>query len=318
MAPDHRPGHDDSAERSNDYRGSSQRRLLITLALISSYISVEIVAGIFSGSLALMADAAHMFTDAAAIGLALLAMWLANRPASIERTFGYYRMEILAALFNALSLWLIAAWIFFEAYHRFRDVPEVQGGIVLLVGAVGLGVNLIALWILRRAAGHSLNVQGAFQHVLADLLGSIGVIVSGILTLAFGWWISDPILGVLISVLILISSWRLVARVVKVLLEGVPPHLDMHGLCNALEDVEGVTLVHDIHAWTITSGYESFTAHVLVDPDYPGELEHLRRRMQQIAHQDFGITHTTIQMEQSVEGCTERHHFDHLTTGAGS
>ena len=217
-----------------------------------------------------MADAAHMFTDAAAIGLALLAMWLANRPASIERTFGYYRMEILAALFNALSLWLIAAWIFFEAYHRFRDVPEVQGGIVLLVGAVGLGVNLIALWILRRAAGHSLNVQGAFQHVLADLLGSIGVIVSGILTLAFGWWISDPILGVLISVLILISSWRLVARVVKVLLEGVPPHLDMHGLCNALEDVEGVKMVHDIHAWTITSGYESFTAHVLVDPGLSG------------------------------------------------
>ena len=182
MKSDHHAEHDYHAGHSHDYRMAGRRRLLIALALISGYMAVEIVAGILSGSLALLADAAHMLTDAAAIGLALFAMWIANRPASIERTFGYYRTEVLAALFNALSLWLIAAWIFFEAYRRFRDIPEVEGSIVLATGGVGLGVNLIALWILRRSAGHSLNVEGAFQHVLADLMGSIGVVISGVLT----------------------------------------------------------------------------------------------------------------------------------------
>ena len=316
MTPDHNLGHDYPGDsHSHDYSGA-RRRLLIALALIFGYIAVEIVAGILSDSLALLADAAHMFADAAAISLALFAMWIANRPASIKRTFGYYRTEVLAALFNALSLWLIAAWIFFEAYRRFRDVPEVEGGIILLAGGVGLVINMITIWILRRSAEHSLNVEGAFQHVLADLMGSIGVVISGLLTLVFGWWIADPILGVLIGVLILISSWRLVVKVFQVLLEGVPAHLGMYRLCSELEDLEGVTLVHDIHAWTITSGYESFTAHVLIDPDYPGELETLRLQIQQIAYQDFAIDHITIQMEQSLDGCTERHHFDHLTVRA--
>ena len=280
MTPTRSGNHDGPA---HDHREAGRRRLLIALALISSYMGVEIAAGILSGSLALLADAAHMLTDAAAIALALFAMWISNRPASIERTFGYYRTEVLAALFNVISLWVIAGWIFFEAYHRFREVPEVAGGIVLVAGGAGLVVNLIAVWILRRSAGHSLNVEGAFRHVMADLMGSIGVVISGVLTLAFGWWIADPILGVLIGALILAGSWRLVGKVFRVLLEGTPAHLDMGRLCSELESVAGVTLVHDIHAWTITSGYESLTAHVLVDPDYPGELETLRRRLQQIA-----------------------------------
>ena len=299
-------------EPAHEYREAGRRRLLIALALIVSYMVVEVVVGMLSGSLALLADAAHMLTDAGAIGLALFAIWISNRPASIKRTFGYYRTEVLAALFNAVSLWVLAAWIFYEAYHRFRDVPEVAGGMVLIAGSAGLLVNVVAALILHRSAGHSLNVDGAFQHVIADLLGSIGVVVSGVLTLAFGWWIADPILSVLIGVLILISSSRLVVNVFQVLLEGAPARIDMHRLCMALEDVQGVTLVHDIHAWTITSGYESLTAHVLVDPDYHGELESLRRQLQQIAYHDFGIAHITMQMEQSLEGCTERHHFDHL------
>ena len=302
----HQSGH------AHDHREAGRRRLLIALSLIVSYMAVEVAAGIISGSLALLADAAHMLTDAGAIGLALFAIWIANRPASIKRTFGYYRTEVLAALFNAVSLWVLAGWIFFEAYHRFRDVPEVTGGVVLVAGSVGLVVNLAAAWILRSSAGQSLNVQGAFQHILADLMGSIGVMVAGALTLAFGWWIADPILSVIIGVLILVSSWRLVVNVFHVLLEGAPTRIDMHDLCMALEDVEGVAMVHDIHAWTITSGYESLTAHVLIDPDYPGDLETLRRKLQNIAYHDFGIAHITMQMEQSLEGCTERHHFDHL------
>ena len=306
----HRPAA--AGGHGHDYRETGRRRLLAALALILSYMGVEVAAGLVSGSLALLADAGHMLTDAGAIGLAIFAIWVANRPASIRRTFGYYRTEVLAALFNAVSLWVLAAWIFFEAFQRFRDVPEVAGWLVLAAGAVGLMVNLIAAWILRRSAGHSLNVAGAFQHVLADLMGSVGVVVAGLLTLAFGWWIADPILSVLIGVLILVSSWRLVVNVFHVLLEGAPARIDMHHLCMSLENVEGVTLVHDIHAWTITSGYESLTAHVLVAPDYPGELETLRRRLQQVAYHDFGIAHITMQMEQSLDGCTERHHFDHL------
>ncbi len=306
------PTHDDHADYPYGHRGYG--RLLIALGLISGYMVIEIVAGILSGSLALLADAAHMLTDAGAIALALFAFWIASRPASIERTFGYYRTEVLAALFNALSLWLISAWIFFEAYGRFRNIPEVEGGIVLVVGGVGLGVNLAAAWILHRFADQSLNVEGAFRHIMADLMGSIGVVIAGALTLAFGWWIADPILGVLIGILILASSWRLVVKVFHVLLEGVPAGLDMHRLCNELEELEGVTLVHDIHAWTITSGYESFTAYVLIDPDYSGELETLRLRMQQIVYRNFSIAHITIQIEQSVEGCVERHHFDHLAS----
>ena len=319
-ADDHHDGNGDRhnhhdgghAEHVHDHRESGRRRLLIALALIASYMAVEVVAGIISGSLALLADAAHMLTDAGAIGLALFAIWVANRPASIKRTFGYYRTEVLAALFNAVSLWVIAAWIFYEAYHRFRETPEVAGGVVLIAGGVGLVVNLAAAWVLHRSAGQSLNVEGAFRHVMADLLGSIGVMVSGGLALAFGWWMADPILSVLIGVMILVSSWQLVVNVFQVLLEGSPARIDMHNLCMALEGVEGVTLVHDIHAWTITSGYESLTAHVLVDPDYPGDLETLRRRLQQIAYHDYGIAHITMQMEQPLEGCTERHHFDHL------
>ena len=299
-------------EHSHGHRESGRRRLLIALVMIVSYMVVEVAAGVLSGSLALLADAAHMLTDAGAIGLALFAIWIANRPASIKRTFGYYRTEVLAALFNAVSLWILAVWVFYEAYHRFREVPEVAGGVVLVAGGVGLVVNLGAAWMLHRSAGHSLNVEGAFRHVVADLLGSIGVMISGTLALAFGWWLADPILSILIGVLILISSWRLVVNVFHVLLEGAPARIDMHNLCMTLEDVEGVTLVHDIHAWTITSGYESLTAHVLVDPDYAGELETLRRQLQRIAYHDFGIAHITIQMEQSLEGCTERHHFDHL------
>ena len=312
----HPAGHHEAAYgHDHQHRGASRRRLVAALALIGGYMLVEIVAGILAGSLALLADAAHMLTDAGAIALALFAMWVAGRPASIERTFGYYRTEVLAAMFNAFSLWIIAAWIFYEAYHRFREVPEVDGAIVLIAGGAGLIVNLAAVWILHRSAGHSLNVEGAFRHVLADLLGSVGVVVSGILTLTFGWRLADPVLGVLIGALVLTSSWRLVSKVFQVLLEGSPAHVDMHGLCQAMEDVEGVTLVHDIHAWTITSGYESLTAHVLVDPDYPGELETLRCRLQHIAYQEHGIGHITIQMEQSLEGCTERHHFDHLMAG---
>ncbi|MCY3913230.1 MAG: cation diffusion facilitator family transporter [Chloroflexi bacterium] len=285
---------------------------MIALALISTFMVVEVIGSIISGSLALLADAGHMLTDSAAIGLALFAMWLSGRSATAGTTFGYHRTEVLAALINTLTLWLIAGWIFFEAFRRFFETPEVHGDVLFGVGLVGLVVNIIAAFVLHRAAGESLNVEGAYQHVLADLLGSVGVIISGILVLAFGWYIADPILSVVVGLLILKSSWGLFMGVFKVLLEGTPDNVDMYRLCSEMEDVEGVTLVHDVHAWTITLGYHAFTAHVLVDPEYPGDSGELLTRLRKIA-QGFGLTHITLQLEHSAAGCEEEnHHVDHL------
>ena len=311
-------GHDHhDHDHAHDLRGASKKSLVIALSLISSFMFVEVVGGVLSGSLALLADAGHMLTDAAAILLALFAMWIAERPASVESTFGYYRTEVLAALFNTLSLWVIAAWIFFEAYHRIRETPEVEGPLLLGVGVAGLVVNILAAYVLHRAAGESLNAEGAFQHVMADLFGSIGVVVSGALILAFattpdsGWFIVDPILSVGIGLLILRSSWGLFMRVFKVLIEGTPKHLDMYRICSDMEDVPGVTIIHDVHAWTITSGYDAMTAHVLVDSAQRGNEDDMLSRLRGIAY-SHGIGHVTLQLEYSATGCEENHHVEHL------
>lgn len=272
----------------------------------------EIVGGALSGSLALIADAGHMATDAAAIAMALLAMWIAAREASIERTYGFYRSEVIAALLNALALWLIVGWILFEAFHRFqRDEHHIEGLTVLLVGIGGLLINLITAWILHRSSQHSINVEGAFQHVMADLLGSVGVVISAVLILTLGWTIADPILSVIIGLLIMASSWRLVTKVFHVLLEGTPAHIDIYRLCSDIEDLEGVTLIHDVHVWTITSGSDAFTAHVLVDPAL-GRLEDLREEILSLIHNRYGIGHATVQLERSAEICRESHHVGHL------
>ncbi len=319
---DHHGGHD----HAHDLRGASRRNLTIALVLISTYMLAEVVGGILSGSLALIADAGHMLTDAAAIAMALVAMWIAERVATAERTFGYERTEVLAAMLNTVALWLIAGWIMFEAYHRSfgTEDPHVDGLPVLIVGTGGLLINIAAAWVLHRSAGHSMNVEGAFQHVLADLMGSVGVIISAILILSFAqanpadalwgfnWFLVDPILSVLIALLILWSSRHLMGTVMNVLLEGTPQHIDAYELCNEIEEVEGVTLIHDVHIWTITSGSEAFTAHILVDPSYEGGNEVIRTTVQDLIHNRYGISHATIQLEQTGVTCKEDHHVDHL------
>ena len=303
QAPGHNQGH----------RTASKRSLRISLALITIYMLVEVVGGLISGSLALLADAGHMLTDSAAIGLALLAIWVSGRPASIEQTFGFHRTEVLAAMLNALSLWLIVALIFFEASRRFDDAKDVDGGLMLVVGAVGLVVNLAAAWVLHRSAEESLNVEGAFLHVIADLLGSVAVVTAGILVMAFGWNVADPIFGIVIGVLILASSLRLLWKVVHVLMEGTPAHLDLHLLCQRLEELEGVTGVHDIHAWSITTGYDALSAHVTADVAVMENPNLVLQRLRDIASSEFGIAHVTIQLEDSMDGCFEDHHIEHPT-----
>lgn len=315
-------GHDDHGhhDHSHDFRDASRRSLIIALALITTYMVAEVIGGIASGSLALLADAGHMLTDAAAILMALIAMWIAERPASVERTFGYHRTEILAALANAFSLWIIAAWIIFEAYHRaFVEVPDVEGLWVLIVGMGGLLINLAAAWILHGSSEHSLNVEGALQHVIADLLGSVAVVISAILILTLedrvgaDIFIVDPILSVVIALLILWNTRHLIVRVTNVLLEGTPEHIDVFELCYEIEEVEGVTLIHDVHVWTINQGNEAFTAHVLMDPSYHEDNQASLEQIKRIVR-SYGIGHATIQLERSVAACQEGefHHVGHL------
>lgn len=301
-------------DHARELRQTSKRRLTIAFVLVAGYMLVEVAGGILSGSLALLAAAGHMLADSAAIGIALVVAHLAERPATADRTFGYHRLEILAALLNALTLWLIAAGVMLEANESLHDHAHehVDGGLMLGVGAVGLVVNVSVAWILHGSARHSLNVEGVFRHVVADLLAAVAVVVSGVLVVAFGWTAADPVLSVLIGVLILLSTWRLLAKVVRVLLEGTPEHIDVYRLCSELEEVEGVALIHDVHVWSIVPGYEALTAHILVDPDYEGSFALLRQRLRRIASGEFGIDHITLQLEESASDCTEHHHVDHL------
>ena len=303
--------HDNQGLMNNHGRAASRRNLTIALGLTVGYTVVELAGGVLANSLSLLADAGHMITDAGAIGLALLAMWIAGRPASIERTFGLHRTEVLAALANALALWLIAGWIFFEAYRRFLDVPAVDGRLMLIVGGVGLVVNVAAAAVLRPSAKESLNVEGAFLHVVSDVLGSIAVIGAGLLILTTGWAMADPIFGAVIGLLIVISSARLLWKVLHVLMEGTPAHLDLHGLCQRLEKLDGITGVHDIHAWSITTGYDALSAHVTADAAALNNPGQVLERLRNIASQEFGISHVTIQLEASEDGCVEDHHIAH-------
>ncbi len=307
----HDHGHHDHA---HDFRSASRKSLGLALVLILGYMVAEVVGGVLSGSLALLADAGHMLTDAAAIVMALGAIRIAQKEASAELTFGYQRIEVMAALVNLLFLWLIVAWIVFEAYHRAftEEGVDVVGLPVLIVGIGGFCVNLVAAWILHSSSGESMNVEGAFQHVMADLLGSVAVIISAALILGFGWDIADPILSVVIALLILFNTRKLTGTIFHVLLEGAPAHIDVLKLCSDIENEEGVTLIHDVHVWTITSGSEAFTAHVLMDPSYTGSQEDLLTRICAVARNSYGIGHVTVQLEQSVTDCNENHHVDHL------
>ncbi len=268
----------------------------------------------YSGSLALLADAVHMLTDAASIALALVAVWIAGRPESIERTFGYQRAEVLAAAFNALSLWVIAGWIVWEAVERFVNHREIhiEGGLMLIVGAIGLGVNIVAAFVLHAVSKHSLNVDGAFRHVLADLMGSVAVVISGIIVLLTDWVLIDPILSIGIALLIVVSSCRPVLRSVNVLLGGVPEHIDLYALCAEIEDVPGVTLIHDVHVFTVTSNFDLLTAHILVDPAYRGYEDEMQRQLRLIASEKYSFHHVTFQLCHSAAECSENHHVGHL------
>ena len=282
---------------AHDHGERDRRALAIALAIVAALVGVELVAGLVAGSLALLADAGHLVGDAAALALALFAGWIAHRPATPGRSFGYRRAEILAALANGVALVAIAIWIFVEAWRRFDDPPEVRAGWVLVVGAIGLAGNLAAAAALARSASHSLNVRAALRHVLADTAGSAGVILSAVVVLATGWRYADPLIGAAIALLVLGSSWGILRESVWILLEGAPRGLETGEVGRAMVAVEGVREVHDLHVWTITSGFPALSAHVLVAPG--ADCHAIRRTLEHVLAERFELTHTTLQVEHA-------------------
>ncbi|HEU6445549.1 MAG TPA: cation diffusion facilitator family transporter [Gaiellaceae bacterium] len=278
-------------------RARNRRVLAFVLALTAAITVLEVVGGILTGSLALLADAVHMLSDNLALALALVAIWLAGRPSTPQRTFGYQRAEVLAALLNGLVLVGLAIWIFVEAFRRLSDPPDVLGGWMLAVATVGLVGNLAAAAVLARTAHSSLNMQAALRHVVADALGSAGVVVAALVVLTTGWRYADPAVGALIAVLVLASSWSVLRDSVHILLEGTPKGIDAGALGRRLSAMPGVVDVHDLHVWTITSGFVSLSAHVLVEP---GDDCHARRReLERLLADEYGIEHTTLQVDHA-------------------
>lgn len=281
-------------------RAESRRALAIALALTAAYTVVEVVGGIYTGSLALLADAVHMLSDNLALALALAAAWLAGRPATPGRSYGYKRAEVLAALANGVLLVALSIWIFVAAIERLAEPPDVLGGWMLVIAVVGIAVNIAAGAVLYRSRAGSINVDAAFRHVLADLLGSFGVLAAAVVILTTGWLQADPIVSILIGVLVLASAWTILRDSTEILLEATPRGMDATEIGGRLAGAPGVVEVHDLHVWTITSGFTALSAHVLVRP---GEDCHGRRReLERLLHDEFGIEHTTLQVDHAAEG----------------
>jgi cobalt-zinc-cadmium efflux system protein len=272
-----------------------KHRLLAVFGLTSAFLLIEAAAGLWTGSLSLLADATHMLVDAGGVLLSLLAVWFAERPATPAKTYGYYRVEILAALVNGVVLCVMAVAILVVTYERIWQPPPVPGGPILVVAALGLAVNLIGLWLLRRGAAESLNVRGAYLEVAGDAVSSALVILAGLIIVFTGWTLADVIAGALIALFILPRTWALLRQAVNVLLEGAPPHLDVTEIESALCAAPAVRRVHDLHVWTLTSGREAMSAHVVVDAGAPADR--ILEELHLILHTRFGIDHTTIQIE---------------------
>jgi len=277
--------------------GGSRRALTIAFALNTAFLVVEVVGALKTGSLALLADAAHMVSDSVSLGLALFAVWLASRPTTPNRSFGYKRAEILVALANGITLVAISIWIFYEAYRRFSDPSEILGGWMLAVAVVGLLVSAAGALVLSRSEEESLNVQGAMRHLLADVMGSVGAIAASLIIILTGWSYADPVISVLIALLVLGSSWSLLRDSVSILLEQAPRGLDVNEVGKKMAGAEGVQEVHDLHIWTITSGFPALAAHVLVSHN---ENCHARRReLEELLKYEYGIEHTTLQVDHA-------------------
>lgn len=286
-----------SAQHSHkhDAPASSRRALTVALLLTATFLVVEAVGGVITGSLALVSDAGHMLSDAAALALSLLAVWLASRPHTHRRTYGYHRAEILAALANGVVLAALALYLLVEAIQRLSDPPDVDSVPMLAIACTGLAVNLLAGIVLVRAGDGSLNVRSAAWHVAGDALGSVGAIVAGVIMVATGWYLADPLVSIAIAALIFLGGLRITREALSIVLESAPRHLDMEEIRQDILRLPNVTDVHDLHVWTITSGFIALSAHVRIEPS--ADPAALVREASALLSDRFDIHHATIQPE---------------------
>lgn len=296
----HSHGHGHHRGHGHHHHGPNNKAgLAIALTITTGIMILEFAGGLLTKSLALLSDSGHMLSDAGALALSLIAMWFAAKPPSAKNTYGYHRFEILAALLNGVTLFVIAGFIIAEAVERFRNPPEVASGSMMIIAAIGLLANLLSAWFLMRKGDvkDNLNVRSAYLHVLGDALGSVGAIVAGLLMLLFSWYVADPIISVLVALLILKSAWSVIASTVHILMEGAPPSIDQAKLRAALLHLPGVQDVHDIHVWTITSGMDAMSCHLLVTEE-AAEQTVLQAAVTMLA-ETFGIEHATVQIEKA-------------------
>ncbi|MCL4557706.1 MAG: cation diffusion facilitator family transporter, partial [Deltaproteobacteria bacterium] len=279
----------------------SSQGLLIVLIITVVTMLVEVAGGIVSNSLALLGDAGHMFTDIFSISLSLFAIWIARRPSTSTKTYGYHRMEIMAALTNGILLIAIAIVIFYEAYRRFVSPPEIKGAVMLAIAVIGLLANISGILLLKGKHGDSINIRSVFLHIVGDTLSSVGVIVGGLLILLKRWYFADPLISALIGSIILIGAIGLVVESGGILMEYVPRGMRLEGVMDTMLAVNGVIGVHDLHVWTITSGMHSMSSHVMIDDCKISESSDILRELERVLNERYGISHTTIQLE--CENC---------------
>lgn len=296
--------------------GSNRRRLTVVLLLTFAYMLAEAIGGFLTNSLALLSDAGHMLADVASLVLALLALWFAAKPVTTKKTYGYYRMEILAALANGAALVVISLLISYEAFHRIKSPESVKGFEVTLIAIGGLAVNVVSAFVLHSASRENLNMRGAFLHVMGDALGSVGAIVAGVLIWRLGWTLADPLISIAMCVLIIYSSWQLIRESVNILLEGTPSHINIRAVVDAMHTVPGITDVHDLHVWTISSGMEALSAHVTIESGvaHKAVLEALQVQLRS----GFNIGHVTIQIESPDETETGAGKLYQIARGRGT
>jgi cobalt-zinc-cadmium efflux system protein len=277
------------------------RRLTLSLVITLAFVFIEIAAGIFSNSLALLTDAAHNFTDVLALALSWWALRLTSQPANHEKTYGYHRAGILAALANSTTLVVIALGIFYEAYHRFINPPEVRADVLIGVGVVAVIVNVVTALLVRRGAEHDLNIRAAFLHLMGDVLSTVGAVIAGVIIRFTDWNWLDPLVSVLIGILILWSAWTIVREAIDILMESTPADINMDAMVQDITSVEGVRGVHDLHVWSITHNMRTLSAHLVTDDIPISEGTSIQARVNELLYQDYEVNHATLQLE--CEGC---------------
>lgn len=296
---DHHHGHGHHHGHHHGHSGNKQG-LLIALGITAGIMVLELVGGLWTNSLALLSDSGHMLSDAGALALSLLALWFTAKPSSARLSFGFHRIEILAALFNAVTLFVIAGLIIWEAIDRFLHPAAVASGYMMLIACIGLIANLLSAWsLMRKGDVHgNLNLRSAYLHILGDALGSVGAIIAGAVMLLFGWYVADPIISIIVSLLILRGAWGVLKSTLHILMEGTPSSISMVSVKQVLEEIEGVIDVHDLHVWTITSGIEAMSCHLLIMDDRDSQT--ILQQGITVIEKRFGITHATIQIEKST------------------